>query len=305
MLYIQPTGLDSGFGVEHFYGQVAAALASERESRLLALDCSLLAFVRPEGIAALITVARYWQRVTGQPILLQNLPLSAHRYLERVDLFTQCAPWIVEERALPEEQRFNRATRSMTLLEVLPLAGEKERNSGDILIAHGRAAHILESWFDADEIATGRVLTMFSEIASNVVHSGDQGFAVMQRYRESGARRDGSRVVIAITDSGIGIEASLRNKPAERIDQPTVGLSQGSHYLLHALQLGVTGRGTVGGLGLSQVKGLVQQWDGLLEIRSQRSSIRLDIDGIQTKDDLSVMPGTQVTITVRGGRGGP
>lgn len=128
MLYLQPIGLDTSFGIEHLYGQVAAAIASECASRMLALDCSLLAFVRPEGIAALITVARYWQRVTGQPISLLRLPQNIHRYLERVDLFSQCAPWIVEERPLLEEQRFNRATRSTTLLEVLPLAGEKERN---------------------------------------------------------------------------------------------------------------------------------------------------------------------------------
>jgi len=303
MMHLKPIGLDTGLCIERFYGQVTSALAEGNRAGPLVLDCTWVTFVHPESIAALITAARLWHRVTGFRVHLQDIPLRVHQYLDRMDVFTQCSSWLVDDQPLLDAQRFDRSRNSLTLLEVLPIASEEEQNSQDIQLAHQRAAHIIDAWFDADEHAVWRLLTMFSEVASNVVHSKDRGFAVIQRYRRPGTRRDSSRVVMAIADLGIGIEASLRNKPAVASGEPPLQLVAGSQYLLHALRLGVTARRTIGGLGLSHVKGLVEQWDGLLEIRSRRSSIQARAEGVQERNDLPDIPGTQVTIAVQGGTG--
>ncbi len=300
MICIQPTNLNTQAGIERLYGQVATALTGERRAEPLSLDCSWIAFVPPEGIVTLITVARLWHQATGRRIRLCNLQSQVHKYLERMDLFTQCAAWLVEEQPLPAWERFDRSANSATLLEVLPIAGDEGQNCRDVLVAQERASRIVAAWFDADANAVGRLLTMLAEIASNVVHSGDRGFAAIQRYRGPNMYRLGSRVTMAIGDLGIGIEASLRGKTNGGAGLPASRLEVGSDYLLHALQLGVTGGNTVGGLGLSRVKDLVEQWDGLLVIRSRRSQIQASAEGVEARDDLADVPGTQVTIFVRG-----
>jgi len=66
----------------------------------------------------------------------------------------------------------------------------------------------------------------------------------------------------------------------------------------HALQLGVTSRNEIGGLGLPRVKELVEQWAGLLVIRSRHSRIQASSEGVRKRNDLSGIPGTQVIISL-------
>jgi hypothetical protein len=53
-------------------------------------------------------------------------------------------------------------------------------------------------------------------------------------------------------------------------------------------------------MGLYQVKTLVDRWQGILAIRSGRSSVRIAESQIYVRDGLVEVPGTQVTIIVRG-----
>jgi len=235
MMCLKPTSLDSGIGIEYLYQQTLAILQKDNPKEALSLNCSGIRFVRPESIIALITVARLWHQATGHKTYLHNIPVLVHKYLERMDVFTQCNLWIEEDEQLPEEQRFGRSANSTTLLEVLPIASDEQQNTQDILVAHKRASHILRTWFDAENDSIERLLSMMSEIASNVSHSHDQGFAVIQRYQDSGVRRDGSRIVMAISDLGIGIEASLRNKPVYASGVPLAHPITGADYILHAL----------------------------------------------------------------------
>lgn len=294
---LRPVSLNSISSIERFYREVDAAVLACRPLEPLVLDLSWVGFLPPEGIIALVTAARLWHGATGAPVRLSNLRSDVHRYCDRMDVFRQCGTWIEEERPLAEEERFDRAPASSNLLEVHPIASDEDRNSQDVAVALARAARIVDAWFDADAAAVGRLLTMLSEIASNVVHSRDQGFAAMQRYRDD-TRQFGSRVTMAVGDSGIGIEASLRAK-ARTGSRPT-RLTSGSDYILHALELGVTSRDSTGGVGLYRVKGLVEEWRGSLIIRSGRSMARVSAEGIETWDDLANIPGTQVTITVQG-----
>ena len=297
---IRPLGLNSFGHIESFYHQVVDALQGGQAREAIHCDLSVVSFVPPEGILALVSAARLWYLVTGYPIHLHNLRPDVHRYLERMDLFSQCGNWIRVAQELADADRLSRSTASQRLLEVLPIASEETQNAQDVTDALARASLILMSWFAADADAVTRLLTMLSEITTNVVHSLDRGFAVMQRYRDNDAVAFGSQVTIAVGDLGIGIQTSLRRKenfPRNLGHQPR---ESGSDYILHALELGVTSRDTVGGMGLYRVRTLVHGWNGSLRIRSARSAVRISGSAVDVADDLAEIPGTQVVISVRG-----
>jgi hypothetical protein len=217
-----------------------------------------------------------------------------------MDLFRHCDAWLEQEISLAEDERFGRSLASYHLLELLPISSDEEQNAADVVTAFTRARRIVEAWFDADEASVGRLLTMLTEITSNVVHSQDRGFVAIQRYRSSDRSHVGSRVTIAVGDLGIGIHGSLHRKFATSPLASEVPLVTGSDYILHALQLGVTGRPTIGGMGLYQVRRLVEEWQGSLVVRSFGSMIEISDRGVLTSDSLAMIPGTQVTIRVRG-----
>ncbi len=287
-----------GQDIERFYQEVANALSLARTSDELTLDLSSLDFIVPEGMIALATVGGEWYRTTGATVRLCNLVPDVHRYLERMDVFSTCGMWLQAESPLPAHQRFDRSSASQNLLEVIPIASAEEKNAQDVHAAVTRAAGIVGAWFDADAAAINRLLTMLAEITSNITHSLDHGFATIQHYR--GGAGKGGRVSMAVGDLGIGIEASLRAKSPSARRKAGLRLETGSDYILHALQLGVTSRNRVAGTGLFRVRGLVKEWRGVLLIRSHRSAVRIQAEHVTVADGLAEMPGTQVTITVRG-----
>jgi hypothetical protein len=297
---LSPTGINSVPGLERFFGDVVATLASCWPPQPLILDMQWVHFIRPEGIIALACACRYWHSETGERVRLCNIPSDVHQYLERMDLFRHCGKWIEQDQSLPEDARFGRSRASINLLELLPISGDEEQNALDVVTAFSRAHRIVEAWFDADEAAVKRLLTMLTEITSNVVHSQDRGFVAIQRYQSSDRNHVGSRVTIAVGDLGIGIYGSLRSKFETSPLASEIPLVTGSDYILHALQLGVTGRPTGGGIGLYQVRKLVEEWQGSLVIRSVGSMIEISEHSVRPSDGLAEVPGTQVTIRVRG-----
>ncbi|MGE3271328.1 MAG: hypothetical protein AB7P40_21445 [Chloroflexota bacterium] len=297
---VSPFNLGDVSGIERFFQDVATILASCWPLQPLILDMRGVSFVPPQGIIALTTVCRHWYSQTGERVHLRNLHPEVHQYLERMDMFLHCGEWVDEERALAEDQRFGRSHASSNLLELLPIAGGEAQNSKDVAAAVARAHRIVDTWFDADVRAIGRLLTMMSEITGNIVHSHDRGFVTIQRYRSANVTPLGSRVTVAVGDLGIGIRSSLHGKFSASPFASEIPLSTGSDYLLHALDLGVTRRDTAGGVGLYQVRELVNAWQGSLIIRSDGSMIRISQGGIERWDDLAEIPGTQVTIRVRG-----
>jgi hypothetical protein len=297
---IRPLGLNNTLYIEQLYSELINAIDGGRARSRLEIDLSQVSFITPEGIIALISCARLWYLVTGQVANLFNSSVEVHRYLERMDLFEQCGSWLETKQSLPEWNRLSRSAASQNLLEVLPVASEEMQNAQDVTAALARAARIVESWFTADMIAVGRLLTILSEITSNVTHSLDRGFAVIQRYRDKDVGTLGSQVTIAVGDLGIGIEASLRKKGISHSNISSNWQGTGSDYILAAMQLGVTSRSTVGGMGLYQVSTLVHDWQGSLAIRSRRSRVRIAADGVEPRNDLAEIPGTQVVIRIGG-----
>jgi len=244
----------------------------------------------------LITGARLWHRMTGQPTILAGIQPEVHKYLERMDVFSVCSHWIQQASPLNPAECWSRSQSPRKLLEVMPVSADRIRNSQDVTTAVGRAHRILETWFSNNLPAIGPIATILSEVASNVTHSQDRGFAVIQHHYAP----SGGRVTIAVGDLGVGIEASLRQRGARLGPFHQGAPPVGSGAILRALELGVTSRGDVRGMGLYQVKTLVDRWQGILAIRSGHSSVRIAESQVYVRDDLVDIPGTQVTITVRG-----
>jgi hypothetical protein len=268
----------------------------------LVVDLSSASFIPVEGLVALACAARLWYRWTGQKLMLQRIPTKVHRYFERMDLFARCDTWIDQDHPLDELELFDRKPDSERLLELTPIASDEEQNARDVQTAVDRIHHILTHLVHPDARSVGQLCTMLSEIAQNVVHSSDLGFAIVQRYREnpSAVANMGYRVIISVTDLGIGIEGSLGSSQSHLTYAARARLLSGSDYILKALELGVTSRKTAGGMGLHQVRSIVNEWNGTLSIRSRRSFVQIAGDTVTRQDDLVEVPGTQVTISVRG-----
>lgn len=296
---------------DHLYTAVTNAL-SMCSSGPLILNMRHLPFLPADGVLALVGVARLWHRQTCERTILRNLQVPVHQYLERIDLFTRCGDWITADVALDPALCWERTPESSNLSELLSIESGNTLNSRDVALATARAKKILLAWIEQDEAAVNRLAVMLSELASNVAHSEDRGFAIMQRYATGNAGnvvsasgssgssgRPGSRVTLAIADLGIGIEASLRRQP--HVLPPALRGRTGADYILHALELGVTSREDVAGTGLFQIRQWVQEWFGTLTIRSQRSRVTISpgAGAPHLENNLAFLPGTQVTLTVR------
>jgi hypothetical protein len=292
-------GLDTPERVEFLYMKLRASFESGCRSSI-ALDLSPVSFVYPDGLLAIANAARLWHRWTGTRVVLMGMQPQIHKYLERMDLFTVCRNWLYPDPALRLMDPYDRSPASTRLLEVMPISGEEKRNSSDVTEAVTRVQKILSAWLPADATAVGYLCLILSEIAHNIVHSHDQGFAVIQRYQDSTMGPMGSRVVIAVADLGLGIEATLRAKSRPHGPVKDQASWSGSDYIRYALTHGVSSPDRLRGTGLTQVKSIVGRWSGSMVVRSFRSRVGFEPEGFNERDNLPEIPGTQVTITVRG-----
>lgn len=297
---LAPATHDGHLQYEDLYTLIVS-LRNGRRTQPLAVDMSRVFFVYVDELLALLCIARLWHRWTGSPIRLQQLEPKVHRYLERMDLFSHCSDWLEQDRLLLHDDRFSRKPYSERLMEITPIPSDEQLNEGAVQEALQRMRTILDNSTSRDPNSIIRLCTMLSEITQNVVHSLDQGFAIVQRYRTNGsALVQNYRVVISVVDLGIGIEGSLRHSATPLLLHSETPLVSGSDYILKALEVGVTSRASGGGLGLHYVRSLVQEWRGALTIRSGRARVQIRGDKITRADDLTQMPGTQVTIEVQG-----
>lgn len=241
-------------------------------------------FIYPEGALALICAARLWYQHTGQQTVLQ-MNDDVHSYLDRIDLFTTCETYF-KLPASPVEP-FAR-TNSRNLLEVIEFSRDEDSNAAQIPEAIERAFRIL--YHDFDKKRTGAIGTLFSEIAANIPHSRDSGYAIVQRYPKT------NTVHMGIADLGIGFQENLRNHGQ------CVTFSRGSDFIKHImLKGGITSRDGDGGMGLYTVNQIVQNGEGVLTIRSGTSIVQMyQNDEPHAFDDLPYIPGVQVFLSVYG-----
>lgn len=289
-----PDSTLDGLAIERLYSEIKQARTAFKDVSLV-LDCVAISFTRPAGVMGLITAAQTWQRWSGEPIQLRGLRPKVRAYLERLDLFTHCSSILKPEGMLPESDRFSRSLESGTMLEVTPIASDETNNTEDVQRAILRTQKILAQHYGPQHQHITELLTLISELAQNIIHSKDTGYIMVQRYSIG----QESQVVIAITDAGIGIEQSLRTSGLKDVFRATT-LTKGSDYIRYALEEGVTSKTTSRGLGLYHVSNTVKSWNGTLIIRSAGSRIEIRPEGTNSEDNLSSIPGTQVTITANG-----
>ncbi len=181
-------------------------------------------------------------------------------------------------------------------MELRRISSDPEDNEVDVHQTIRRSQTILQRRYGENNPDLDVLLTLIAEVATNVTHSRDVGYIFIQSYKDH--EGIGSQVELSIADAGIGIEKSLKERwhiPIWRRRR-----MNGSGYILLALQEGVTAEAGRRGLGLARVRDLVTRWQGQLYIRSGRSAVEMTPGQVNRFDDLPFMPGTQVTIEVRG-----
>lgn len=234
-MYLRSGNLQFNDQVENLYQSLHAIPISQER---LTLDIAATNWVNPHSVLGIVSAARWWHRRTGHKTKLVNISDRVHRYLERMDVFDVCVTFLEAAEMLPSEMLFDRSPSSQKLLELLPIPGSDQTNHIVVRSAMRRTKEILNTWIN-DPSLIGSVQTVLSEIAQNVTHSEDEGFATVQRYKKPYSRDDDneSEIHIAIADLGIGIEESL----SRRHPDLTQIFKQGSEYIRHALIEGVSG----------------------------------------------------------------
>jgi hypothetical protein len=300
MTSIYTKNLQFDSSIEALYASLNSSKNSNDE---LLLNIDSTNWVCPYGIASIITSARIWYDWTNQKTILTKTHQKIFSYLERMDVFDVCSQFLSIDDTLPAQKRFDRSENSQKLLEVLVIPSDEQSNSIVVKQALRRAKEILQTWLNEPELVAS-VLTLLSEISHNITHSQDEGFAIIQRYKQSYSHDSdlASDIHIVIADLGIGIEQSLTRQHPHLSKQS----DNGSDFIIHALKKGPSGMPGIRGLGLNRVKNLVQKWNGELIIRSMNSKVQIrNKDYPIIEDELPLVPGVQVSIIVRGKAGIP
>jgi len=264
----------------------------------LFVDLTGCQFIAVPGHMALITAGRLWHGWTRHPLCLASIDPEVHAYLDRMDIFDRCASFLSTDQLLPPHLAYNRSASTTNLLEVTAITSEEQKNEHDVRSVMRRASDILGVWY-TDRRHVNQVLTLLSEVTTNITHSHDIGYVLIQRYRDP-SEISASRVVVAITDAGIGIQASLTSLVEHLPRRERRRFRQASDYITYALEEGVTSRPNAGGLGLAGVRRRVTDWRGHLTIRSGTSRVDISAFREDKQDDLVYVPGTQVVIQVWG-----
>ena len=282
---------------EDLYHQLHNVLGRNHPGQLQ-IDMSSVSFVRPSGVMALVIAAKTWQEQTGRQTVLIQVQTQVHAYLDRVDLFSTCGEFIETDDELAPAQRYSRSPESRSVVELLPISGDIDQNSKGVSAAVRRVSHVLCERYGADHPNIPRLCTLVAELGSNITHSQDSGYLLVQSYADRLDER--WRVSIAIGDCGIGIERSLRTRRSI-LQTYKSQLKSGSDFIALSLREGITSLRSKRGVGLPLVKNTVRDWKGSLSIRSQGSRLTLPFTApLVAHDDLPIMPGTQVMINAAG-----
>jgi hypothetical protein len=274
-----PNVLTEITAVEEFYVSVEQAPPAD----LYMFDMNTVTFVKPYGVIALLSAARHLAGLSGHPVRVENLAGDVHAYLDRVDLFDVGSNWLQPADVLDEH--WLRNPQTINLLELTLIA-----SSDNVTTIAARAQRIFSHWLGTRELNS--LLSILIEVCANVYqHSGDQGYALIQKYE---ATMRGQVIVhVAVGDSGCGIRGSLASRHDNIGEAPL-------DYLKAAMQ-GLSARDTGrGGLGLRRVEQIVASNKGYLWLRSETAAlITRGAKRTQSHEKLIQVPGTQVAVGLR------
>ncbi len=254
------------------------------------IDLRGVSFIDPFGMLALLEIGELCALEDVRKIIILPQSGDVHRYLERMDFFTNAKRYYSLEYASSESTgRFSRSADSDVLLEITPI-----ERSNDIHFIVGkvrdRAQAILARHLHYDDRAINGFIVALSEICQNIIeHSENKGFVGIQKYRFQNLNRN--IVKIAVMDVGIGFRKSLSGRFKLRGDLDAIDKA-----LLHgASRHEEAGRGH----GLAAVRRFVNQWNGKLSIRSGTAKLSLIPEwarGREQERGLTFFPGSQINI---------
>jgi len=282
--------------LESLIRQLNAKGAGMPSSAPWEVDLDQMRFVDPYGMIGLLEIGRC---LKGHGLLPQlSLPRRGEvvKYMDRMDFFKASSGIYEIKHSTPwPEGRFLRSPRSDVLLEITTIKGSDDIHA-IVEEVESRAESILRINLNYDSRAIDLFVVALSEVCQNIPeHSQDMGFVGIQKYFFG--RRLGKNVVkIAVMDLGIGIKESLSEKYAASFGEDWNDFQAISLALFEgASRFSDPGRGH----GLSEVRKLVQRWNGQISIRS--GTVRLVLpptwdSSAENQTNLSSFPGTLISI---------
>lgn len=257
-------------------------------------DMNDVGFVDPAGMLALLDLLR-WMDQKG---IRSNVKLPGEKvvtYLERMDFWKHLKKYEVEADygSIPDP---GGSSNRDVLLETTPV-----RETDDVhRIIRGvreEAGVILEKNLNYPDQELDRFLTAISEICQNIVeHSGDEGFVAVQKYfyRDTLGR---NVVKMAVSDMGIGIEKTLRERFQEKAGEEWSDRMAIEKAMSEQVsRFDDPGRGH----GLKTVRESTGHWNGRLSLRSGTARVTKvpdwDDRTPDNEEDLPEFPGTRVIL---------
>lgn len=285
-------------GLESLILQLRRVEPSAPASAVWEVDLQPVRFMDPYGMIGLLEMGRYLRNKGYLPHLCLPARQEVVKYMDRMDFFKASSGiYQIVPPAFRPEERFQRSPRSDVLLEITSIQGCDDIHA-IVEEVEERAESILRSNLNYDRTAIDLFVVALSEVCQNIPeHSQDIGFVAIQKYHFS--RRLGKNVVkIAVMDLGIGIKQSLEERYAPRFKEAWSDFQAISLALFEgASRFSDPGRGH----GLSEVRKLVQRWDGWISIRSGTARVILPPTwnaGARHQSDLSPFPGTLISIVL-------
>lgn len=193
------------------------------------------------------------------------------------------------ERELPGVE--DRVSRPQNIIEIRQIASEK--NKEETVYAIRDQLRVLLSGHSEQKREIRDFVNAATEIMQNVIeHSGiGRGYIVAQRYIFKNERlgTEEYKTTFVVADAGIGIPESLqRYRPGSSLEALHLSIQEG----VTSRDSGIIG----GGTGLPTVLGIVQAWDGYLEIHSGDAWIGIGRSYNHEKEGLAEIVGTKVIV---------
>jgi hypothetical protein len=259
----------------------AFSAASGVAGEPVVVDLRTVEFVEPAGLCGLAALLEFLcGRCESVSLTLPGRDVPA--YLERMNFFRIFGDRIMTNAdvgSLEERRRHNPGT----LQELINFHTEEEipgiiRRISEILENQGYRLR--------ERVA---ICSTLSEVCANAAEHGVSSFgayAAVQAYHHivSGSRRRGEEVLIAIADGGVGVRETLSRNPKYAEETAT-----DNEALRHALEMGVSGTGEIGGIAARS--------GGSLSLRSGTGRVTV-YESRKNSRNVPQFPGTFVRVSL-------
>jgi hypothetical protein len=259
------------------------------KSSLITVDLRQIKFIDPYGLVNLLLLAKWLFSYTTNIFYVLPESIKVNSYLQRMKFWYNVKDYVHFYPHLENNLKKQKINSSDVLLELTPIKKEDDVASVVQIIVDRIHQVIAKKLHISPEIAT-KFSVCLAELCQNIPqHSGDWGFAAAQTYHYNGQ----PFLKLAVGDLGIGIKKSLWNSSKQN-------WLEDKKAILAATELGISRYGEIGrGLGLSQVKKYVIEFNGKMYIRSGQARLFFSKEK-QVSLKTPYFPGTQISIELPG-----